>query len=322
MKFVALLPVVIFDAALALALAQAPAGPATAQVEIAELLVAYPNTSYFWQQTDIARRLVAIGDPAVVDSIQLYLDTTDRRRRCNAAYVLAAFGDERGTQVLIRELEDVATDARDTREGAGFHTGPLSREVDLRRQVVADRYFAALLLGELRSKAAVPALIAATRDSTIDYRAAMSLGEIGDPSALPALREMIARVPEQKTWAGYALAALGDTQGFEVLKDALSNREWTRRREAIWALGKTLDAEAVPILLPSLRDEHANVRVAAAQELGKIGDPSALPSLRVALADHEVTQVNAPTTLAAAAQKAIEAIEGRARSTAAPRRAR
>jgi HEAT repeat protein len=295
------------------ALAQAPPDPAAVQAEIAELLVAYPNTSYFWQQVDIARRLVAIGDPAVVGSIELYLDTTDRRRRCNAAYVLAAFGDERGTQVLVRELEDTGTDARDAPEGAGPHTGPPSREVDLRRQVVADRYFAALLLGELRSKAAVPALIAATRDSTINYRAAMSLGEIGDPSARPALREMIERFPEQKTWAGYALAALGDAQGFEVLKDALSDPGWVRRREAIWALGKTLDPEAVPILLPSLRDEHANVRVAAAQELGKIGDASALPSLRVALADHEVTQVNAPTTLAAEAQKAIDAIEERAR---------
>jgi hypothetical protein len=154
MKVVALLPVMIFD--VAQALAQAPPDAAAAKVEIAELLVAYPNTSSFSQQADIARRLVAIGDPAVVDSIELYLDTTDRRRRCNAAYVLAAFGDERGTQVLVRELEDTGTDARDTREGPGFHTGPPSREADLRRQVVSDRYFAALLLGELRIRAAVP----------------------------------------------------------------------------------------------------------------------------------------------------------------------
>ena len=289
MKVAALLPVLILG--MARALAQAPPGSAAVQAEIAELLVAYPNTQYFWQQTDIARRLVAIGDPAVVDSIELYLDTTDRRRRCNAAYVLAAFGDERGTQVLIGELEDTGTDKRDMREGVS-RTGPPSREADLRRQVVSDRYLAALLLGDLRSTAAVPALIAATRDSTINYRAAMSLGEVGDPSALPALREMIERFPEQKTWAGYALAALGDTQGFEVLKDALLDPQWVRRREAIWALGKTLDPEAVPILLPSLRDEHANVRVAAAQELGKIGDPSAVASLRMALGDHEVTQVN------------------------------
>lgn len=311
MKVVALLPVVIFG--VVRALAQAPPDPAATRVEIAELVVAYPNTEYFWQQLDIARRLVAIGDPVVVDSIEPYLDTTDRRRRCNAAYVLAAYGDERGAQVLIRELEDTGTDARDTREGASSRTGPPSREADLRQQVVADRYFAALLLGEVRSKAAVPALIAATRDSTINYRAAMSLGEIGDPAALPALREMIERFPEQKTWAGYAVAALGDARGFEVLRDALADQGWTQRRQVIWALGKTLDPAAVPILLPSLRDEHANVRVAAAQELGKIGDPSALTWLRAALADHEVTQVNAPTTLAAEAQKAIDTIERRAR---------
>ena len=115
MKVAALLPVLILG--MARALAQAPPGSAAVQAEIAELLVAYPNTQYFWQQTDIARRLVAIGDPAVVDSIELYLDTTDRRRRCNAAYVLAAFGDERGTQVLIGELEDTGTDKRDMREG-------------------------------------------------------------------------------------------------------------------------------------------------------------------------------------------------------------
>jgi hypothetical protein len=31
-------------------------------------------------------------------------------------------------------------------------------------------------------------------------------------------------------------------------------------------------------------------------EAAKIGDPIALPALRAALADHEITQVNAPTS--------------------------
>jgi HEAT repeat protein len=179
----------------------------------------------------------------------------------------------------------------------------------LRQQVVSDRYFAALLLGELRSKAAVPALIAATRDPTINYRAAMSLGEIGEAIALDALREMLERFPEQRIWAGYALAALGEPRGFTELREALKDPEWVRRRDAVWGLGKTLDPAAVPILLTALHDGHVNVRVAAAQELGKIGDPSALPALRDSLADNEVTHVNAPTTLAAEARKAIDAIE-------------
>src|SRR5688572_27262081 len=124
MKRVALLPVVIFD--VARALAQAPLDPPPVQAEIAELLVAYPNGAYFWQQTDIARRLVALGDPAVVDSIEPYLDMTNRRRRCNAAYVLAGLGDDRGVEILVQELEDTGIDERDTREGAGFVTGPPS----------------------------------------------------------------------------------------------------------------------------------------------------------------------------------------------------
>ena len=78
---------------------------------------------------------------------------------------------------------------------------------------------------------------------------------------------------------------------------------------AVWGLGKTLDAAAVPLLITALRDQHPNVRVAAAQELGKIGDPSALPALRDSLGDNEVTQANAPTTLAAEARKAIDSIE-------------
>ena len=47
MKVVALLPVVIFG--VARALAQAPPQAAAAQVEIAELFVVYSNVSSFWQ---------------------------------------------------------------------------------------------------------------------------------------------------------------------------------------------------------------------------------------------------------------------------------
>jgi HEAT repeat protein len=287
--------------------------PAAQAAELAELLVAYPSTRYFFEQTEIARRLVAIGDPVVIATVEPYLDTTDRRRRCNAAFVLAGLGDERGVRALIEELEDAGIERRKTEDSPRMTGGIPTPESLARQQAVSDRYFAALLLGELRAEEAVPALIRATRDPAIAVRdrAAMSLGEIGDPSAVPALREMLDHPPDQRISAGYALAALGDPDGFEVLAAGLADSEWVRRRYAVWGLGKTADPRAVPILLPMLRDEHANVRVAAAQELGKIGDPSALPALRAALGDDEVTQVNAPTTTAAEARKAIESIERR-----------
>jgi HEAT repeat protein len=83
---------------------------------------------------------------------------------------------------------------------------------------------------------------------------------------------------------------------------------WTNRRHAADLLGTTRNPLAVPMLTQCLKDDHPNVRVSAVHALRDIGDPAALPALQQALDDHEVTQVNAPTTAAAEAQKAIEAI--------------
>ena len=248
-------------------------------------------------------------------AIQPYLRTEDRRRRCNAAFVLAGLGDERGVEILISELQDTERGLRALEEEARY-VGPSPRDPRALgiQQVRSDRYYAALLLGELREKAAVPALIAATRDESINDRVATSLGEIGDVSAIPALREMAVAYPEQRVWAGYGLAALGEPDGFAILNDvALSHERWTERRYAVDLLGKTMDQRSTPILLKSLNDEHANVRVSAVRSLAEVGDPEALPALRASLDDHEVTSVNAPTTVAEEAEKAIAAIESNSR---------
>ena len=273
----------------------------------------FTAAEYFWQQTDIARALIATGDRSVIAAIRPYLETNDRRRRCNAAFVLAGLGDKRGTAILISELEDTEVGSRIVEDVPS--TGPGSLASGGISQVRSDRYFAALLLGELREKDAVPALITAMRDQSIHYRAAISLGEIGDTRAVPALREMVAAFPAERVFAGYGLAALGVLDGFDTLEEvALSDEQWVQRRYAVELLGKTMDRRAVPILLRALRDEqHPNVRVSTVRSLAEIGDPAALPALRVALGDGEATVVNAPTTVAAEAAKGIEAIESRGR---------
>lgn len=270
---------------------------ATSPPDTTELLAAFADAQYFWQQTNIARQLAALGDRSVIPAIEPYLATNDRRRRSNAAFVLAALGDERGTNGLIRELEDTNAANRAV------------EELSPQRQVTSDRYFAALLLGELRAKTAVPALIRATRDPTINYQAAYALGNIGDASATTALRTMIDDFPQQRVWAAYALAVFGERDAFAVLEEeCVSNPTWTNRRYAVELLGKTRSPLAIPILTRSLQDEHANVRVSSVRALAEIGDPAALPALQQALNDHEVTRVNAPTTAAEEAQQAIEAI--------------
>ena len=115
--------------------------------------------------------------------------------------------------------------------------------------------------------------------------------------------------PDERIWAGYGLAALGESDGFKILTEVTTDPVWTQRRHAVAALGKLGDAKVVPVLARALQDEHANVRVSAARSLGKIGDPSALPALTDALNDTSVTEVNAPTTVAVEARKAIDAIQ-------------
>ena len=175
--------------------------------------------------------------------------------------------------------------------------------------ITADRYYAAHVLGQLGDKEAVLALIDATEDKSINYIAAISLGELNDPRAIPALRRMAMNFPDERIWAGYGLAALGESDGFKILTEVTTDPVWTQRRHAVAALGKLGDAKVVPVLARALQDEHANVRVSAARSLGKIGDPSALPALTDALNDTSVTEVNAPTTVAVEARKAIDAIQ-------------
>ena len=269
-----------------------------------ELMKAFSNAEYFWQQADIAREIVARGDTTIIPRIEKHLDTQDRRRRCNAGLVLAGLGDQRGLAIIIAELEDKKPrpTSMTRSDGKPYPKG----------QIRSDRYYAALLLGQLGDKEAVPALIEATKDATISYRAAISLGEIGDKSAIPALRTMANDFPDERLWAGYGLAALGESEGFDMLADVvISDSHWTERRHAVEALGEIGHPCAVPTVVTALKDKHVNVRVSAARALGAIGDPGALPALIKALGDTEVTKVNAPTTVKKEARKAIEAIKAK-----------
>jgi HEAT repeat protein len=272
-----------------------------------ELVDRFTSAEYDWQQAEVGRELVANGDPRLIPRLTKLLKIEDHRRRCNVGMVLAGLGDPRGLGAIIRELEDKnPRPSTDLKKSDGTP--------DAGRQIANDRYHAAVLLGRLKDKDAVPALIEATTDKTINYGAAISLAEIGDKSAIPALRKMAADFPDQELWAGYGLAALGEQQGFDILTEtALNDERWTQRRHAVEALGKFGNSKVLPTLLKALTETHVNVRVSAAKSLGQIGDPAALPALTEALNDTETTQVNAPTTVATEARKAIDAINRKAK---------
>lgn len=265
-------------------------------VEIQRIFHDFESAQFFWEQREIARELIAIGDPEIIRLMKPLLVVSERARRCNAAYVIAGLGDDSGIDIIIQELRDESQ-------------RPVVYDTSLEQQILHDRYYAALLLGSIKSTRAVPALIEATRDPTINYRAAVSLGEIGDPRAVPAIRAMIDASPGERLWAGWGLAALNEQEGYDILVDvALHDPSWSERRHAVEALGKLGDATHVPVVARALKDEHSNVRVSAARALAAIGDLSALPALTEALSDTETPPWHAPTTVEKEARLAIQRI--------------
>jgi HEAT repeat protein len=271
---------------------------------IDELMKRFVSVEHHWQQRDVARELVALGDGTIIPEIEKYLKTRERRRRCNAALVIAGLGDRRGVAIIIGELKD--RKPRPTSligsDGKPYHE----------RQIVVDRGYAAFLLGQLRDKDAVPALVEATKDISICYQAAISLGQIGDKSAIPALLKIVEHFPEERLCAGHGLAALGRPEGFDILIGIIdASPRWVERRNAVSALGMIGNSVALPTVIKALKDNHVNVRVSAARALGEIGNSTALPALIEAMDDTEVTKIHAPTTVGKEARKAIEAIKRR-----------
>ncbi len=124
---------------------------------------------------------------------------------------------------------------------------------------VEARESAAVQLGDIKDKRAVPALIGALKDEDgyVRSEATYALGEIGDASAVPALIE------------------------------ALKDENECLREDAAWALGK-IGKSAVPALIEALKDKDRVVRKNAARALGEIGDASAVPALIGALTDVDV----------------------------------
>ncbi|MBA7629782.1 hypothetical protein ES703_37286 [subsurface metagenome] len=256
---------------------------------VSKLLTALQkNEKYVHIREPIIQMVEEIGDKEPISFLVEQLQSENRRRRCDAALALELLGDRRGVPAIIKELEDTAY--RPIQDTSIRSDSPenLKRKFE-KRQIRQDRYYSALLLGILGDERAVPALIEATWDETINYQAAMSLGQIGDKSAVPALRAMLERLnkPFPRLFAGYGLAMLSDEEGLKVVIDTLNNREqqWVIRRHAIEALGKLGDKQAVPHLIVVLKDDHPNIRVSAARALGAIGDASALPALEKALRD-------------------------------------
>lgn len=121
----------------------------------------------------------------------------------------------------------------------------------LKSEDLGTKMEAALELGRLRARKAVPALLEALGDGDISVLACWALGRIGDKKAVGRLAVLL-----------------------------LSGKAAEERHEAALALGRLGDEKAVKPLLSALRkDKVAKVREECAEALAGLGSPEVISAL-------------------------------------------
>jgi HEAT repeat protein len=180
-------------------------------VPVDQLVQQFKTSRVFWQQFEIAEKLVTRHPHAVLEQLEHYLKDEDRHVRGNAAFVFAALGDDRGFEVIAGMLKDRS----DRREGQGVPGGNWS----VPAQIASDRYYAAHLFGDLKDSRAIPILVPLLHDPEVNWIVPWSLGQIGDKSAVPPLIETLHDAsPDMRVLAIYALETLKAKESLPQLR--------------------------------------------------------------------------------------------------------
>jgi HEAT repeat protein len=147
------------------------------------LVEQFKNEKVFWRQLEVAKAITGKRDASVLPPLAGWLAHQDRHIRGNVAFIFASFGDPRGLQTIA----DILADRSERPEGQGIPTASSDGRYRFERQVSADRYYAAHLLGDLRDPRGIALLVPLLDDPQTQSIVPWSLGEIGDRRAIPPL---------------------------------------------------------------------------------------------------------------------------------------
>jgi Carboxypeptidase regulatory-like domain/HEAT repeats len=169
------------------------------------LVEQFRNEKVFWKQIDIAKAIAGKHDASVLPRLADWLGHQDRHIRGNVAFIFASFGDPRGLQTIA----DILADQSERSEGQGIPGAPSDGRYRFERQVAADRYYAAHLLGDLRDPRGLALLVPLLDDPETQSIVPWSLGQIGDKRAIPPLIAALDNDdPSNRVLVIYALEAL------------------------------------------------------------------------------------------------------------------
>ena len=176
------------------------------------LIEQFKNEKVFWKQIEVAKAIAGKHDATVLPPLADWLghrgSPHPRQRR-----------------VHLRQLGRSARTTDDSRHprrpigatpGQGIPTPPSDGRYRFERQVAADRYYAAHLLGDLRDPRGIAVLVPLLDDPETQSVVPWSLGQIGDKRAIPSLIAALDNDdPSNRVRVIYALEAL-HTKQFRV----------------------------------------------------------------------------------------------------------
>jgi HEAT repeat protein len=185
---------------------------------VAELVEQFKTNRVFWQQFEIAEKLVKLRDISILGFFEPYLKDDDRHVRGNAAYMFAVLGDNRGFEVI----KTILTDRSKRSEGQGIPGGGWA----LRAQIAADRYYAVHLFGDLKDVRAVAILIPLLNDPEVNYIVPWAVSEIGEKNAVPPIMKMLTdKNPDMRVLAIDALETLKAREALPQLRLMLRDHQ-------------------------------------------------------------------------------------------------
>lgn len=271
----------------------APASPAAEPSDLAALW----RDACLWEVgsntekvPEARRKLIAEGTRALDFLIPAKLDTKDTLVTRALNVVITGIGKDATARLLPCLESDKADVRRNTADllgalGAGEAAPAIAR-------LLADpdaRLGALAALGQLKSPAAVPQIVAVMESDAperVRYTAAATLGAIGGEDAIRALVAQLASpVAPLRFAAQFALETLKATG---PLRSLLSAADLHVRLHAIAALGHINDAAARPDLVRLLEDPSPVVRGFAAEALA----PMLESTDRALLAAHLATETD------------------------------
>lgn len=204
---------------------------------------------------------VALEEEKPKDEIDIQIDLLkdpDWVVRREAAITLGEMGDERCAEPLCRALYDGDWQVR---------------------EVAIDA------LGQIGSPA-VEQLIKLLRDWDVRKYAIIALGKIRDERVLDPLMHQL-RNEEFKEYATNALVEVGQP-AVPRLIDALKDKDDNVRKQAVLALGRIKQPEAIDPLIAMLTDNDWYTRLTAAAALEAIGDERGREAIKPLMKDQDM----------------------------------